>query len=123
MLVGIGGIFAPGLPDVLEILLQLAAAHAKQRPHDLARNFPVVILHQNPRMNPAQPPQPRPANHPHEHSLSLIIERVPGDDLVQTSRARMNRRFRAAIQRSRLVEERPFCGREKASRRESGFSP
>src|SRR5580658_5058645 len=34
-------------------------------------------------MNPPQPPQPCPANHPHDHSFSLIIERVPGDDLAQ----------------------------------------
>src|SRR5208282_2986219 len=38
-------------------------------------------------MNPAQSPQTRTANQVHEHSLSLIVQRVPGKDLVQPRNA------------------------------------
>ena len=104
------------MTDVLEILLQVAPAHPEQRPHDFARNFPVVVLDEDSGMNSAEPPQSCPANHPHEHSFRLIVERVPGHDLGQSSTAEElclmdpdsivgGCPFRA---RTRAVEERPF---------------
>ncbi len=71
-------------------------------------------------MNPAQPPQPRPANHPHEHSLRLIIERVPGYDLVESSAAEGAPQSRESKQyRGRAALQ----GRGKAPPRNRGFSP
>ena len=75
-------IVPPGLPELPQVALQIASPRSQQWPHNLAVHFSLVVFHHQSRMDPRQPPQPRPANHPQQHRLSLIIERVPSRDFV-----------------------------------------
>src|SRR5579863_5630807 len=83
-MIGVRGILPPGLPRLAQILLQLLPPKREQRPNNLAGDFSIIVFDENPRINPAQSAQPGPASRSHQHGLGLIVERVGGDDLVQT---------------------------------------
>jgi hypothetical protein len=79
---GVAHVLTPGLPDIEQVGLQLAAPRAQQRPDDLSADL-AIIFDRNSGMNACNSPQPRSANHPQQHGFRLVIESVSGDNLLQ----------------------------------------
>ena len=74
--IGVGGVFAPGLPERFEPGAQFSAANAQQRAHDAAA-FNLDL-----RIDPGQTLGPRAAHQSKQNGFSLIVERVRSCDFV-----------------------------------------
>lgn len=89
--ISIRGVFAPGLVDFFEIVLEFAVADRQEGPDDFGGSFVgfvgVFLFQSDNRINSAKAVGAGSAKNAHKDSFGLVVERVASGDGVETGRA------------------------------------